>query len=921
MSDLDWQQVRQLFDKVCDLNPEHWQRALSDAGASPELAAEVMALCDAQTRGLGLPKPVADLLSSLDPELEAGTRLGPWRILSTLAEGGMGRVYVAERADGQYALKVAIKRLRGMGQPDEDSMLRRERQILADLAHPNIARLLDGGMTPNGQPHLVMEYIEGQRIDEWCRSAALDLKARLRLFLQVCDAVAFAHRQLVLHCDLKPSNILVRADGSPVLLDFGISRLIDADAGASGGSRYMTPRYASPEQRRGERLSAASDIYSLGCVLVELIAPAPASAHGEQHAESPVTLPPSRRAERLQLAWARQLRGDLDAILRTACHDDPEQRYASVDAFARDIERHLARKPISLRQQRGYRALRFVQRHWPTLSAAAAGLAMAVGFTFSLQVQLERARAAEQRALIEAESSREVINFLTSVFEHADPHTGERADTTARALLEAGRREWSYQLDAQPEMKRRFALTLGQIHERIGLPAEALELLRGAEALMPVDAEPLERLALMDAIAHALWGGNRNVEAEQVTAEALALAEAALPPEHPALANALNSYGLVLNENERIREAQPILERALAIREKVLGRRSMGTAATLHNLGLIARKQGRLDAAAAYFEESLSIKSGLVPDTHPKLLITLTARARLFAAQGDLAAAVQALRQVLAIEVRRFGEDSLAAATTRNELASALQDSGDYAEAERVYRQALEDLKRLQGDRGVDVALLSNNLASLLEGRGNFVEALPLLRASLSIRSERMGPEHPGTARGHNNLARVLLQLGELGEARQQIVLALRLRRQFFEPDHPEVLGSELVYALLLAAEGQPGPAGEQINSTAQRLQQLPVIEPNLHRRVLRAQADSAAAGGDSEAELRFLERALAVVRDSQAEDHPLAAELLLEVQTRRAAEQRDADLIARASARVLETLVPDHPAVVLAGRLSTAAL
>lgn len=876
MSAIDWAEVRRLFDLVCELPPEQWREGLRAAGADAAIAAEVLTLCDAQTRGMGLPQPVAALLANLDPELAPGTRLGPWRILSTLAEGGMGRVYLAERADGQYQLKVAIKRLRALGQPGEDRMLVRERQILADLTHPHIARLLDGGTSPNGQPHLVMEFIEGERIDRWCRARTLDLPARLRLFQKVCRAVGHAHRHFVLHCDLKPSNILVRADGSPVLLDFGIARLVDSHD--MQGQGYMTPRYASPEQKRGEHLTAATDIYSLGLILSELVAPGDEDPQGDPSTATPPTQPPSGRALRSGLPWARRLRGDLDAVVMRACAQSSAHRYATAEELADDIDRYFLRRPVTpLAHRRGYRALRLIQRRWVGFGMAALIVGMALGFTFSLQNQLQRAQAAERAARLEAESNRETVEFLLAVFEHADPETGERADTTARALIDSARRELEQSLEGQPELRLRLSVTLGWIYERIGLPAEALQLLRMAEALATSELEVGERLRLMDALAHVLSASSQSKEAIQIANAATRLAESALSSEHVALANALNTEGMLLDADSRGAEAVPLLERALAIRLEAFGERSVQTAATLHNLGLAARRLGQPDVAEVWLERALAAKRHRVPDNHPRVLTTLEVLANVYRDRGELARAVASFERQRELRVHAHGAESTRVAGINNELGNGLHDLGRYVEAEAAYREALRINLKRRGGESVDTAIVMNNLGSLLEDRGDYPAAEPLLRESLRIRAQALGPEHLSTARAHNNLGRLLMLRGEFEAAQGELERALSLRQRVLTAPHMELLGSRVLLARLYLRSGRIDEAKSQFAQARAQFAMLASRDPLAKLRLLQAEAEVAQGLGDAAHARSAFDEAIEIAREALPEGHPRWAELVLQ--------------------------------------------
>lgn len=910
MSTLDWALVRRLFDEICELPPSRWDQALRDAGASAEVAAEILALCDAQTRGIGLPRPVMELLSSLDPELEPGTRLGPWRILSTLAEGGMGRVYRAERADGQYQLQVAIKRLRALGQPGEELMLKRERQILADLAHPNIARLLDGGMTPNGQPHLVMEFIEGERIDRWCAQRRLDLPARLRMFQQVCRAVGFAHRHLVLHCDLKPSNILVRPDGSPVLLDFGIARLADADARDAQGHGYMTPRYASPEQKRGDPLSAATDIYSLGLILSELVAPDAAPADGAEPTATPPTQPPSGRAERARLPWARRLRGDLDSIVMRACAPLPEQRHPSAEALADDIQAWFEHRPVSARaHQRGYRSLRLLHRRWPAFAAGALVLALSSGFTWSLFTQLERAREAERSARLESEKAQAVVGFLLDIFDRANPETGASPDTTARTLMDSASAELQAGLVAQPELRLRLSLTLGKIYERMGLPAQALALVESAHAAVGAAGTLADRLELLDLRAHALEIQGDLPAALAAAGDAVKLAESELGPNDLALANALNTYGMLLNDAQRHEEAVVQLQQALPIRVEMAGEHSFATAATLHNLGIVTRRLGRLDESEAWLQRALAAKAPLVPDDHPRVLTTLQVLALLYRERGELERAAQSLDYQRELRLRRHGENSAILASLDNERANLYHDLGRYAEADVAYRQSIRAYRAIQGEDSADAAVPLNNLASLLEARGDFLAALALFEESLAIRRERFGPDHLATVRAHNNRARVLLALGRLEESRAEVELAYAKRLQQLGPAHLETLGSRILRARLAIAGGELAPAADELNAVRSAYAGLPHVDVFSELRLLEAEAELAQAGGARAQLAAVLDQALALAAGVLPEAHPQRLELALRRQALLPSAERDRAQL-RAAAETLElALVDQHPA------------
>ncbi len=381
-----WQQVYQLFNSALERDAEERDAFLDAAcrdNPSLRLAVENLIVADERAGGfLREPLPVG-LAASFGGEATevsmVGRRFGAYRIVRELGRGGMGAVYLAERADEQYEKQVAIKIVRrGMDNEELRRRFRRERQILAGLDHPNIARLLDGGVSEDGLPYFVMEYVEGVAINEYCRRRELNTTERLELFLRVCDAVQHAHRNRVVHRDLKPGNILVGADGAPKLLDFGIARLLQPGVDqtvATDGLRPMTPAYASPEQARGGEVAATSDVYSLGVTLYELLtgklpyrltndsAEELARAICEQTPERPSAASENPRG---------RLAGELDDIVLMALRKEPERRYASVEQLAEDIRRHLAGHPVIARgESLGYRARKFIRRHRAGVAAAA----------------------------------------------------------------------------------------------------------------------------------------------------------------------------------------------------------------------------------------------------------------------------------------------------------------------------------------------------------------------------------------------------------------------------------------------------------------------------------------------------------------------------------------------------------------------
>ena len=478
-----WQRLEQLFHAMLELPAEERAAALAEAcGADTELQAEVLRLLQSDEQasvfmsdaGAGLGQVAATLMPD-------GTQVGAYRIVREIGRGGMGAVYLAERADAQFDMRVALKLIkRGL---DTDAVLERfrhERQILAGLEQPNIVRLLDGGTTSEGLPYFVMEYVDGQPIDEYCRDHQLPLDQRLRLFRQVCAAVTYAHQHLVVHRDIKPSNILITADGAPKLLDFGIARLLDAreDGQATEtafSARAMTPQYASPEQLRGERVTTVSDVYALGVLLYELLTGArPYELSGKTPeqgrqivAETDVVTPSTTAARRGDDGLARRLRGDLDAIVTTAMRKSPAERYSSVALLDDDVRRYMEGLPVIARGDSwSYQTARFIRRRKFGIAAAAAIVLTLVGGVIATSWQARVARAERARA---ERRFGDVRRLSTSfLFEFHDAIATLPGSTPARLLVVSKALEYLDSLAAEAAGDRDLQRELAAAYDRVG---------------------------------------------------------------------------------------------------------------------------------------------------------------------------------------------------------------------------------------------------------------------------------------------------------------------------------------------------------------------------------------------------------------------------------------------------------------------
>ena len=861
-----------LFRKLLELEEEAWQPFLErHCEDRPELRALV-----------------EELLSSEDPEWDAlfedpgdqrarwfhqaeqifeqevgeSRRLGPYRLLTEVGRGGMGVVHLAERADGHFEQQVALKILHQGASAGRLSRFRQERQILANLDHPGIARLLDGGVTTEGQPFLVMEYVDGRPIDRYCFEQELSLPERLQLFLEVCQAVSAAHRQLVVHRDLKPSNILVTAEGTVKLLDFGIAKLLRPDPkweGTVEANRVMTPAYASPEQYLGRPITIASDVYQLGLLLYRLLvgrlpydvgtgtaseaerlicdipSPKPSSFLRERYEEDagsdPQTLP---KLDRTSLrSWIRALEGDLDKILTKALAKAPEARYGSVEAFAADLERHLAGRPVEARAPTfSYVAGRLIRRHrWAVASAMTVLLLFTIlGFAYTARVQAERDRA--ETALLAAETAREeaetLSRSLVELFYLADPERSPDEGIDALDLLERSVERMRSDLGDLPLARARFLQTIGQIYNRLGQPEQAAELVQEAlverQALLPPEdpvvidsvdqlgvllgrlgqydeAEALLERALaareggadkallaitLNNLGNLHWRRGDFSAAEAFHRRALALREAAPEPEWARIGDSANNLAVILNAQGRNWEAMPLLERAAEAHGRAFGSEHPTSAVSLNNLAAAENRQALFKESEERLRRVVKIWREAYGPGH---VHTLRAEQNLgfsLRGQGRVEESLQVLRSVL--ERQRSGgkEDDRDVARTLTLIGSSLLELRDFEAARETLDQAVALWTKTVGEGGnISSALYRARLDRIQDRLG---EAESALRRLLAVTEQNRGVESSMTLAVEQELALTLVELGKVEEAKRRLKRVLELRALQLREDHPELL-------------------------------------------------------------------------------------------------------------------------------------
>ena len=754
-----WQQLRQLFDAVCELPSAQWSQRLRELSDDPALIEEALSLLAAQTASFNRAlQPLGELMATLPAgELQAGERLGAWQLVERLASGGMGTVFVAERADQLFRQRVAIKLLRGnAGTAAAVQRLATERQILAELQHPNIARLYDGGTTPAGQPYLVMEYVEGLRLDAHCTQHALDLHQRLQLFLRVCAAVQAAHLRLVVHCDLKPSNVLVRGNGEPVLLDFGIARLLDVSGGEDADG-FCTPAYASPEQLQGARVGVSSDVFSLGVLLTDLLA----GTHGGRGVGDGAVPLPSKLAA-ADCTWKHRLKGDLDAIAARACAIDQAQRYASVQELAADLEAWFQLRPVAA--ARGgwtYRARRFLRRH--RLVASLAGcvvLALVAGLTTALW-QAQQAREQRDMALVESAKSRAMLDFMAGLFEQADPAEARGREVTARELLAQGVARMDGRFGEQPDVRAELLGAMAGANRGLGYYQEALSLADEAVALarqMPapglLQAQELNRARIL----HHL---GRYSDALAILDRLQAPSENGTAGALPLRAGIAHARGLALQATNRLDEAEQAYGHAYALRLSAFGgadRASQETAMRLVSLYVLRKRMAEAEPLARSTLAAVRASTG---DHDPHRAEAIKALAMVLANTGPLQEAEALRREELAIRNVAFGDAHPSTIGTRNDLAGVLYAQGRFDAASDIYHQVLAARRTQYGQAHPAVATVANNLAAAEFAAGRAAAGRASAAEALAIRLATYGPDHHATATSLHTLGVIELELGD----------------------------------------------------------------------------------------------------------------------------------------------------------------
>lgn len=712
----------------------------------------------------------------------APTVAAHYRLIKCIGEGGMGQVWLAEREQGVVRQRVALKMLRGAGLGGEAALARflEEGRILGALNHRNIAHLVEAGQGGDGVPFLAMEFVDGQSVDRWCESHALGLRARIELFLKVCAAVEYAHAQLVIHRDLKPANILVDDVGEPKLLDFGIARLVDSDAERGNSvtaTRAMTLAYASPEQIEGRRLGTASDIYSLGVVLYQLLTGVRPFDHLEtDHARSNAIVSgdvsaPSEVAGRRTASAGRsvpkRIPVDVDAVVLKALRREPSQRYASVAEFADDLRAFLASRPVLARRgQFGYVVRRFGWRNRWLIAGSSLMLVLASTFTW-------RTVVAEHEAREQAAISNRVSEFLVSVFAASDSDVNRSLthELTAREVLDAGAARIDTELADQPRIRARLLEAVGNAYRHMNANAKGVSLLREAADIYldPSIDQPLDGGRVLEAMANAMANGQFPArDAEVAARHSLALAERLTAPGSQSIANAWMVLSLALNRAGNLRAAEHAARTTYAMNERLPKDENNRFDAATGNLCIILTNRGLLAEAAAFCNKSYDARRA----RGRELILAMAASrlSQLHAAQGDYPKALALSAEALQLTNELKGDVSPFGTVFTSRRAAVLDAAGQHAEAQVLFKKALADAIMLDGPESGEVLDARLQLARHQSLVGDSSDAIEALRDIVPQVAARYGDDDPRALVAKTVFAQALLDSGVADAFSRQLI-------------------------------------------------------------------------------------------------------------------------------------------------------
>ena len=860
LSRAGWERIQAALDDILD-QPDAEQLRYLDVkyGADKSLHQEIKTLLGPQHSALDLLEhPAAALIKTLmttgaetgDSRRRIndrqGDRIGNYRLCEELGRGGMGVVYRAERSSGTFDREVAIKLLwTWHGREGIIERFRREQQLLASLTHPNIAQLYDGGLSENGQPYFVMEYVRGEPLDQYCDRRRLGIGARLRLLLQVANALSFSHSNLIVHRDIKPSNILVTAQGRIKLLDFGIAKLLGEKNDLNltrTGEQVMTPGFAAPEQLRNSNITVATDVYLLGLVMYELLTgkhPYRDQADSffelaRVKCESPPTAPsivvdkcvdsvdddsPARLSNRDISArrgldirqLQKRLRGDLDAIVLKCLENSPKRRYASMEAYKADIQRYFDNLPIAAQPPSGsYLAAKFLRRHWRTVSALSLFTALLITYALTATLQAQKIQQTLDRVATEKQKAQQVADFMINIFKGADPNVSGLETITAGELLERGQARVMHELGAAPEIQGYMLTALGEIYFSQGdyprstaVLEQALERQRQAG---PEDALSLANTTSQLAIAYSTI--DRRTEAEALFRESLAIHEALIvagdAEEGMAYAEVNNAYGVLLWKQGLPERAEQRMTRAIDILRNVATGDAGELGVALNNLANLQSLHGRYAAAERNMREAIRIHEKTLGTRHSYFTMYLNNFGIFLTDIERFEEAERYSRRALTLQHEILGPNHPYVSNTLRALGRLYHRLGRLDEAETLLRQALAINRASLARDNFITAVIQLRLGAVLRDLGHHAEAGEAYADMLQT-FDRLAVDDHTRGWGLSHLGSLAHARGDLTQAQAHYARALALL-----PDTSlRTASAQVGYARVLLDTAHPAAAAD----------------------------------------------------------------------------------------------------------------